>query len=162
MRHALGVVEAISATLVGIGVLLVVGLVLVVRAPAIEARLLPVWSQMSIEWEPADGDDLLGALYGYKDRGECRLVEIVAEVASRGYWLPAEITIAGRPPGKITRATGWQSLGLWRFHLREQDRRTPQVLERLRLSAHYQCHDWWLTPARLGEWPTPTLLVSGG
>jgi len=148
MRHALGVVGGVGQALIGVGFLLLVLLLIAIRGPVIEARLLPVWNSMTIEWEPlgATGGKLAGHVYGHKARGECRLQEIVAMVRQGRYWSRSDILINGRTPGTATRPEGWQTLGLWQF---------SEAGDRLRMTAHYQCHELWQTPATLGEWATP-------
>lgn len=113
-----------------------------VLGPHVEQRAAPVWTTMTIEWAGQQA----GYLYGYKDRGTCRLLEVAAFVRRGNIWRRAEIKIDGRTPGFTSRPTGWQSLGVWTF---------SEHGDRLKITAHFACHALWATPATLGEWPMP-------
>ncbi len=113
-----------------------------IAGPLVERRFFPVWSQMTIEWQaPA-----LGWVYGFKERGTCRLLDTFAMVREGEIWHRATFEIDGRPPRGLTRPDGWQSLGLWHF---------DRTGDRMRVTAHFSCHELWDTPATLGEWPMP-------
>lgn len=141
--------RAIGRALLWFGSILAVWLLVIaagVRGPVIEAHFLPVWSAMTVEWEPATPRGMKANLYGHKDRGECRLLEITAMVRDRSVWHLSPFTVDGRQQLNRSRPEGWQSLGLWSL---------DRAGDRLRLTAHYSCHDLWDTPAMLGEWASP-------
>ena len=113
-----------------------------IMGPQLERRFFPVWGAVTVEWQaPA-----LAWVYGHKNRGTCRLLETTALVRDRDTWHRASFEVDGRPPRGITRPDGWQSLGLWYF---------DRTGDRLRVTAHFSCHELWDTPATLGEWPMP-------
>lgn len=114
----------------------------VVFGPLVERQIAPVWSGVAIEW----GADGSAGLYGLKNRGACRLIEVFALVRAGEVWRRADIEVDGRTPRTTARPSGWQSLGTWTF---------SEAGDRLRITAHFRCHELWDTPATLGEWPMP-------
>lgn len=139
----------IASLLLVAGLVLIGTLAIALHGPAIEARLLPVWRSVIVEWEPgADPKTgMAGSLYGNKERGHCRLLEIIAMVRDGDVWRRSWFAVDGRELRQYrTRPDGWQSLGTWRF---------DRCGDRLRITAHFSCHRLWDTPASLGEWPAP-------
>lgn len=119
-----------------------------IKGPRIEASLMPVWSSMLMEWHSVERDPwgLSASVTGHKARPECRPIEFIAMRWDGHIWHRTAFRVDGRVPGIITRPDGWQALGVWSFR---------DYGSRIRIAGSYRCHEWWDTPAILGEWSAP-------
>lgn len=135
----------LGAWLLGVWLTLATIVAVLLFGPLVEARLLPVWSMVSVEWEPSAAG-LVVRPFGYRNRPQCRFLQATTLVRDRDVWHRADLTIDGRPQRGVTRPEGWQSLGRWEL---------SRSGDRLRITALFSCHDLWDTPATLGEWPAP-------
>jgi hypothetical protein len=146
--HTLDSIRRIAGILAALTMFGVLVLFVSIRGPAIEAKLLPIWTDVVLEFEPSStAYEVAAGVYGTRWRKECRFLEVTSLVRqSKGYWVRAEMLVDGRPIRGNTRPEGWQHMGSWTFR--------PGG-DKLRIYLYYRCHDLWDTPVFLGEWDTP-------